>query len=408
MRPARSILLACVIAGLAASDGVAGETGTTALATQEPTEIYVALGDSVSTGIPNPTGTGFVERYYAYLQDPANGGLDELHNLAINGETSSSIRSPGGQLDSAVALIGAQSDTKVLTLDIGGNDGNQCPSGFNSFPCPFPGNYQTILGTLEAALAGDPGDETFQVLQYYNPASGRQTAAENLYDYALLGADLKIDCSAGGAALGLNDLLGCIGRQHRASPVDAYPTFKANGPSLMADTLHPNETGHAYLACLFEHPERAGSSNPCEASAAPTTTPTPSPESPAPVVDTVAPGIALSARASQRAVRRRGLVMSILLDEDAVVRATARIAIPASGGRGPSSARAKVVRLGPLTKSVSAGARTQLKLRLSTKGFRLVRKALVTRRSLVASLRVRATDDAGNSRTTTRRVKVVR
>jgi hypothetical protein len=130
-----------------------------AIAVQPPPppspDVYVALGDSVSAGYGATAGRGFVDRYFAHLRDPANGGLDELHNLAHPGETSGSMRDPGGQLDQANALIGEPSDTRVVTLDIGGNDGlnGQCPVGFNTPPCPFRANYTAIIQALQAALA---------------------------------------------------------------------------------------------------------------------------------------------------------------------------------------------------------------------------------------------------------------
>ena len=99
-------------------------------------EIYVALGDSVSVGIGATPGRSFVERYFAHLQDSANGGVDTLHNLARSAETSTSMRASGGQLEAATAVIGEPSDTTVVTLGIGGNDGvsGQCPVGFNTPP----------------------------------------------------------------------------------------------------------------------------------------------------------------------------------------------------------------------------------------------------------------------------------
>ena len=385
-----------------AVDGFNGDAGNISLAIAiqapppPPPNIYVALGDSVSVGVGTTPGSGFVERYFAHLQDPANGGLDELHNLARSGEASGSMRNPGGQLDAASALIGAPSDTKVVTLGVGANDGlsGQCPGGFNTPPCPFSANYTAIVQALQAALAGDPGDETFQVMEYYNPASATSNANEGLFDFALLGGDAKVDCAASGAALGLNDLIRCVGGQHGAAPVDVYPTFKAGGQSLIADGVHPNDTGHAYIACLFAHPERAGAPRPCE--------PTP------PVIDKIPPRAALSGRARQRVLRQRAVVLFVLLDEDATVTASARIAIPAASPRARSTARAKLVRLGPITKPIARGTRTRLRLRLPRKSMRLIRRALQARRSLTAKVRVRSTDAAGNSSLATRAIKLVR
>jgi hypothetical protein len=232
-------------------------------------------------------------------------------------------------------------------------------------------------------------------MEYYNPASGSGSSNEGLFDFGLLGSDAKVDCSASAAALGLNDFVRCIGGQYGAGSVDVYPTFKAGGQSLMADALHPNDTGHAYIACLFEYPERAGSGNPCE--------PTPPPP---PIIDRTAPTATLSGAARQRVLRQRAISLLALLDEGATTSATARIAIPAARAR--ASARVKLVRLGPVTKSVAAGTRTRLTLRLSKKGIRSIRAALLTRRALEAKVRVKSADAAGNSSLAYHTIKLVR
>jgi hypothetical protein len=53
------------------------------------------------------------------------------------------------------------------------------------------------------------------------------------------------------------------------------------------------------------------------------------------------------------------------------------------------------------------GAGSLLKLRLSKKGIRLVRRALQKRRSLTPSVTVLSTDAAGNSRLAKRKIKLV-
>ena len=351
-----------------------------------PAKLYLALGDSVSAGSGAGAGRGFVDLYYAYLRDGGHGGLEQLTNLAVYGETSSSMRDPGGQLERAVATINGQSDTSVLTLDIGGNDGayGQCPNGFNSPPCPFRANYTAILQALATALANDPGDETFQVMQYYNPASGTGSAIEATYNFGLLGSDGTVDCAGSGAQSGLNDLVACIGRDHGAAAVDPYPTFKAHGRALMADSVHPNEVGHAYIACLFEHPYRAGSGNPCE--------PTPPP------VDLLAPQIGLSGLRRQRVLRRRRVSVVLRTDEDSVVTVSGRV------GLRPG----RIVRLRPVIKSIRADTRTKVTLRIRRKGMARIRRALRVRRALRARLVVVASDAAGNSRRVGRRIKLVR
>ncbi len=342
--------------------------------------LYVALGDSVSGGGGAGAGRGFVDRYQTYLRN--SGRSDALTNLAVGGDTSSSMRFPGGQLDRAVATINQPSDTSVLTLDIGGNDGayGQCPNGFNSAPCPFGANYTAILDALATALANDPGDEAFQVMQYYNPANGTGSTTEDRYNLGLLGSDAQVDCAGTGAEIGLNDHIACIGRDYGAAAVDTYPTFKAHGQALMADSLHPNELGHAYIACLFEYPGAAGSANPCEA-------------------DHVAPLVQLSGRRTQRVLRRRGVSVVVRTNEDAVVTIAGRVRLTLAG---------RVVRLRRVTKSVGANTPTRITVRPTRKGMAALRRALDLRRALRARIAVVAEDVAGNSRRVTRRITLVR
>jgi len=382
-----------------AVDGYGGEAGDIKLelGSQPPlAPLYIALGDSVSRGYGAPAAQGFVDLYHGYLRVAGDSGL-ELSNLAVPGETSSSMRS-NGQLDTALTAIGEPSDIRAVTLDIGGNDGvsGQCPTGYNTSPCPFRDNYTAIVQALRSALDTDPGDETLKVMQYYNPAAGTGSAEEAIYEFALLGSDGTVDCSGSGSALGLNDLIACVGRAHGAVPIDTHPTFKAGGRSLMADAVHPNATGHAYIACLFEHPDRAGSPNPCEPTIGLPPPPPPSLE------------VTLSGRTRQRVLRQRGVVVFVTSNEDAVVRASATVLLPRAGATPAPATRLRLVRFRPVTTRVAAGARTKLKLRLAAKKLRLVRRALRSRRSLTARVRVRATDSAGSSRAAARRIKLVR
>jgi GDSL-like Lipase/Acylhydrolase family len=343
-------------------------------ATASAQRLYLALGDSVTVGPGGPQ-AGFVERYYQFLNAPSHGGLDRLSNLAIAGETSTSMRNPGGQLDRAVAAIDGPSDTRVVTLDIGGNDAftGQCSHAWTAEQCPFRANYTAIVQRLAGALANDPGAETFQVMEYYNPASGTGSPIESGYDTGLLGADLRIDCSGTGSSLGLNDLIACIGGDNGAGSVDTYPTFKAGGQRLLVG-IHPSQTGYRYIACLFERPERAGSPQPCP------------------------PSIVLSGPRRQRVLIRHRLSVVVRVDQVAKVTASATIAIPRL---------ARVVRLLPRTVTVAAGKRTRLALRLAKQDLRAVRRALLARGRLVVTVRARARGAVDSSRTATRKIKLV-
>lgn len=381
---ARISALALALVVLAAAAGAAHA---------EP--LYVALGDSISRGHGAPAGKGFVDLYFAHLQTPENGGVNELFNVSVPGETSSSMLAASGQLEEGIAVIGEPSDTKVVTLDIGGNDAlsGQCAGGFHDPGCPFRANYTQIVQSLGTALAQDPGEERFQVMQYYNPASGTGSGTETIYDFGLLGADRQLDCAASGNALGLNDLIGCIGRDHGAGAVDPYGTFKAVGQALMADPIHPNEHGHAAIACLFEHPDRAGSDSPCERAPLP-------PVTVEPPLDQIAPVATVSGARRQRILRRRAVSVVVGLNEAATVRVAGRVRIP--------QRRGVVARFRPVTKEVAAASATRFKLRLGKRGMTLVRRALRAGRKLTARITVRSTDAAGNSAVDPYRVRLVR
>jgi hypothetical protein len=94
-----------------------------------------------------------------------------------------------------------------VTIDAGANDILLLPGcDHPSDPaCPVAANLRVILRTLNDALARDPGDETIQIMEYYNWDIG--TPRERANRVRLLGDDLKIDCSGTGPALGLNDLI---------------------------------------------------------------------------------------------------------------------------------------------------------------------------------------------------------
>jgi hypothetical protein len=114
-----------------------------------------------------------------------------------------------------------------VTIDIGVNDLCAEPA---SPQCPVADNLRAILTTLNDALARDPGDETLQIMEYYNRDLG--TRQEGATRQNLLGTDLKVDCSGTGSAVGLNDVIHCIGLEKNAVPVTScLPSTPAAPPS---------------------------------------------------------------------------------------------------------------------------------------------------------------------------------
>ena len=212
--------------------------------------LYVALGDSIAAGFgASNLFKSYVQLYYGYLQSNGS-GVTDLLNLSLAGATSADLHSVerlGG-----VAAINASSDTKAVTIDIGLNDilrDPNCPTA-TAPTCPFAGNLRAILAALNTALATDPGDETVQLMEMFNPDIGTPNASATRQ--LLLGSDGKVDCAGTGAALGLNDLIHCISIEQGAKPIDVLPIFDAAGAAFLAsDHLHPNDAGHLAIAKAF-------------------------------------------------------------------------------------------------------------------------------------------------------------
>jgi lysophospholipase L1-like esterase len=212
--------------------------------------LYVALGTSISAGVGASTASkAWVSLYFGYLSSNGS-GVTRLSNVAQPGVTSDQIRR--GQLATVAALIDQESDAVRVTIDAGSNDILTLSScDHPSDPaCPFAANLRTILQTLNEALARDPGDETIQIMEYYNWEIG--TSKEGANRVRLLGDDLKVDCSGTGSAIGLNDLIHCIALEAKAVPVDVLPAFDAAGAGFLdIDHLHPNDAGYLGIAKAF-------------------------------------------------------------------------------------------------------------------------------------------------------------
>ena len=262
--------------------GMALQAGLVGAAAPERT-VYLALGDSLAAGVgavsPKAQGAyegrvGYVPRFFHALRASTGEELQVLTNLAVRGETSESFVDEG-QLASAVAAINdPDTDVQVVTLDIGGNDllavlrgdcanpaNPACPGAVEEALTLFAARYLTILGTLRAALADDPGAETILVMTYYNPFGGTGFPVEALADTALLGTDGAINCATNrdDGSWGLNDWIACLGMGFSVpgvtvQVVDVYPLFGDNALALthIAELdIHPNNAGHKLIAEAF-------------------------------------------------------------------------------------------------------------------------------------------------------------
>ena len=245
--------LACVLGGLLVL--AAGAIGFLAPRAEAANQPYVALGDSVSSGIgASSPAHNYVGLLYADYQSSV--GANQLLNLAQPATTSSTLIS-GGQLATALADVNAATDTRALTIGIGANDGyiGPCTGHWDSpSVCPFRANYVQILKQLKAALAADPGAESFKTMTYYNPAAGLGPAQEGPWNKLLFGDNLKASCTDVGANVGLTDVIDQEAGKLGVPVANPYPAFKQNGQSyIYSDHLHPNDAGYAAIAQAFRN-----------------------------------------------------------------------------------------------------------------------------------------------------------
>jgi plastocyanin len=125
--------------------------------------------------------------------------------------------------------------------------------------------------------------------------------------------------------------------------------------------------------------------------------PVPGPPGQTVIADKVAPAVTLSGRTRQGVLRSRAVFVTVAVNEASTVSARGTISVPGS---------AKAYRLRKASRKVAAGAKAQLKLRLSKAAQRAVRRALARRLKLAARLTVTAKDAAGNTRSEKRKVRL--
>jgi lysophospholipase L1-like esterase len=212
---------------------------------------YISLGDSLAAGLgASNSANGYVSLLYTHYQSTL--GVTSILRLGQLGATTSSLI--GFQLGSAVNEINGPSDTRVVTIDIGGSD-LLAGCGFGSNLCAenFKLDFERTLLSLQGALDGDPGDEPLIAMAYYNPDSGGG-ADEAGYDTKLLGTSKLLDCSDLGDEVGLNDAIAKIASLDEALLANPYPAFKAPGAGqnfMSGDHIHANDAGHRAMADAF-------------------------------------------------------------------------------------------------------------------------------------------------------------
>lgn len=242
-----------------------------------PTGLYLALGDSlaVGDGASDMATTAYVPLMADYFAGVPHGDAKLMTNVAVGGETTSTFL--GSQLAAAMAAIADPStDTRVVTLTLGGNDlldlmndpSDICLADPTSTDCQelvayhlglAASNYPAIMGAIYAALAQeDAAAEQVFVLTVYNPfrgVPGPYAAFSPVVDTVLLGGDLAVDCSTLGSPLttGLNDIIACTAAFFGATVVDGYGAIGDDALALthIGDpifNIHPNDWGYLALA----------------------------------------------------------------------------------------------------------------------------------------------------------------
>jgi plastocyanin len=118
-----------------------------------------------------------------------------------------------------------------------------------------------------------------------------------------------------------------------------------------------------------------------------------------PPADVTSPTLALGGAGVQNVVRQRAVVVKARTSEAATLTATGTVRVPAAP---------RLIRLRKATATNSGDRFVSLRLRLSRRGLAAVKRGLAVRRRLRTSIRVSATDAAGNRSDESRRIALKR
>ena len=231
-----------------------------------PGPYYLALGDSVpvwdgSSSYPNL----LLAKYQKAVPNM------QLVNLAVSGETTTSMLD-NGQYTSALAFLRAhQNEVRLITIDIGGNDvvvcyGSSNPECIPQAEATMEQNIATILAGLHAAAPGTP----IFGMTYYDPFLGDwlaggttqsqalatipETVTLNHELTALYGADNTAHVQR---AFAVADSTTFVTSQWGTAPVDVVDacqwldiTCTIGQPEGFGDD--PNDAGQVQIALAFE------------------------------------------------------------------------------------------------------------------------------------------------------------
>jgi lysophospholipase L1-like esterase len=204
-------------------------------------------------GASDPGTTGYVPRLLAFLRGDApcgDCGAMQLEQLAQPGATSADVLAE--QLPAALTAIAA-GNVRVVTLDVGGDDGiaqaAACAGGLSpacleaaqGVLATFQEQFAAILAQLREAGGGSL---RIIVLAYDNPLRACDEAAlAPLADIFLEGGP--------GIEAGLNDIIRTTAATYDAGVADAFGLFSNGDLVGGSDCLHPADSGYAIIAQQF-------------------------------------------------------------------------------------------------------------------------------------------------------------
>ncbi|MDI6777606.1 MAG: GDSL-type esterase/lipase family protein [Patescibacteria group bacterium] len=224
---------------------------------------YTALGDSLAYGYGATGNYGYVDTYKNYVESD-NGVTINLWNLGSSGWTSSDLLAA---LKSNAVFRAAVSSSRVITVDIGGNDLLQATVKYKAGICGGKKNDK-CMKTANKNLK-----KNFKkILKEIKKLRGKQQTiyrTMNLY-YSAVTSDSSVDSFSGDkyssdfAFLNYyvkkaDSILCKAGRSKGFLCADVHTSFngasKTEDPQqkgyICADGLHPNDTGYQVIANDF-------------------------------------------------------------------------------------------------------------------------------------------------------------
>lgn len=220
--------------------------------------VLVALGDSVSTGHGDPTGTGWVG-YYGKLIQTGTGRVVDVHNLAQDGTTTTALLATIRSDDEVRAAI---ADADVVAIGMGGNELEMGDAAMEAGSCAgtacydeparlYRTNLDAIASEIESLTAGKP--TVLRAVGMLNALTGAESVIPpflksiatqvgsyqaKLFDTATCDV---MDAHGGACAPLRKAFNGAHGTE------DAYATGLLN----LDDCCYPTEAGHRLIAKIL-------------------------------------------------------------------------------------------------------------------------------------------------------------